>query len=54
MQNADMLCMIFARSVMTLACNACRGFQKLIARKPINYFLSNQSIEFSQTNKSNY
>ena len=29
-----------------------RGFQILIARKPINYFLSNHLIEFSQTNQS--
>ena len=27
-----------------------RGFQKLIAYNPINYFLFNQSIKFSQTN----
>ena len=27
-----------------------RGFQKLIANNPINYFLFNQSIKFSQTN----
>ena len=27
-----------------------KGFQKLLARKLINYFLSNQLIEFSQTN----
>ena len=26
-----------------------KGFQKLLARKLINYFLSNQLIEFSQT-----
>ena len=29
-----------------------RGFQKLIARKPINFFLSNQLIGFFQPNQS--